>query len=176
MRVCSRQCAKAAAALLGLAASASAAPVAAPAQPSSLEPPPFIIVEPCMPGPYLVFFELGSDDITAPARGILDLAADQFHCGHFTGATLSGHSDTSPREKDNLILSRRRGEKVKRYLIRQGVPASAITIAAFGSSRPLVAERDGVPDEQNQRVEINFRDDSAWPADAPKRRGHAQPR
>ena len=46
------------------------------------------------------------------------------------------------------------GQDVAAELVRQGVSRSAITVQAFGESRPLVPTADGVREPQNRRVEI----------------------
>jgi outer membrane protein OmpA-like peptidoglycan-associated protein len=43
---------------------------------------------------------------------------------------------------------------VKAELVRDGVPAAAIGIEAFGDTKPLVATGPGVREPQNRRVAI----------------------
>jgi outer membrane protein OmpA-like peptidoglycan-associated protein len=53
-----------------------------------------------------------------------------------------------------MALSLRRANAVKDSLVREGVPASAITVIGRGESNPLVPTGDGVREPQNRRVEI----------------------
>ncbi|TFI56303.1 OmpA family protein [Sphingomonas parva] len=74
--------------------------------------------------------------------------------------TLSGHSESSGSDADNLAVSRRRAEAVRDYLMSRGVPAERMIVIALGERRPLEpnANPDGsdFPDgrQRNRRVEI----------------------
>jgi hypothetical protein len=51
-------------------------------------------------------------------------------------------------------LSIRRADSVKSELVRDGVPATAITTQGFGETHLLVSTGPGVREPQNRRVEI----------------------
>ncbi|WP_338666131.1 OmpA family protein [Pararoseomonas sp. SCSIO 73927] len=123
------------------------APVAAPAA-----------VQPAAPSrTYLVFFDFDRADLTDRARQII---ADAAQAASSTGTTrieVAGHADRSGTPQYNQRLSMRRAEAVASELSRRGIPRSAMSIQAFGESRPLVATADGVREPQNRRVEIVLR-------------------
>jgi hypothetical protein len=85
-------------------------------------------------------------DLTDRARQIIAEAAQN-----------SGHAGRSGTLQDNQRLSQRRADAVSAELVRLGVTRSAITVQAFGESRPLVPTADGVREPQNRRVEIVLR-------------------
>ncbi|MDP1748828.1 MAG: OmpA family protein, partial [Reyranella sp.] len=66
----------------------------------------------------------------------------------------TGHTDTSGPEAYNMALSLRRANTVKDALVREGVPATAITVIGRGEAGLLVKTADGVREPQNRRVEI----------------------
>ena len=66
----------------------------------------------------------------------------------------AGHTDTSGPEAYNMALSLRRANAVKDALVRNGVPAQAITVIGRGEQGLLVQTADGVREPQNRRVEI----------------------
>ncbi len=54
--------------------------------------------------------------------------------------TLGGHADIRGSDAYNQALSERRVEKVKRFLVEQGIPESAIEVKAFGKASNLTLE------------------------------------
>ena len=68
--------------------------------------------------------------------------------------TATGHTDKSGPDSYNMALSLRRANTVKDALVREGVPATAISVIGKGETQPLVQTADGVREPQNRRVEI----------------------
>ena len=64
---------------------------------------------------------------------------------------LRGHADERGPDDYNLELSRKRAEKVKRYLVRQGVDAGRLEVEAVGEAEPL-----GGSLAKNRRVEFKI--------------------
>jgi OmpA-OmpF porin, OOP family len=67
---------------------------------------------------------------------------------------VRGYTDTSGTPRYNQGLSVRRAQAVAGELVRDGVPASVITIRRFGETHLLVPTSPGVREPQNRRVEI----------------------
>ena len=120
------------------------APVAAPA------PPPVART-------YLVFFDWDRADLTDRARQIIAEAAQATTRTQVTRIEVAGHADRSGSPAYNQGLSQRRAQNVAAELVRLGVQREAISVQAFGESRPLVATADGVREPPNRRVEIVLR-------------------
>jgi len=55
---------------------------------------------------------------------------------------------------DNWELSAKRALTVTRALIDEGIPASSVFAAAFGSQQPVSSNADGEGRAKNRRVEI----------------------
>ncbi|MCR0981370.1 OmpA family protein [Roseomonas populi] len=106
---------------------------------------------------YLVFFDFDRADLTDRARQIISEAAQAVSSTGTTRIEVAGHADRSGTPQYNQRLSMRRAEAVAAELTRRGVPRSAMSIQAFGESRPLVPTADGVREPQNRRVEIVLR-------------------
>ncbi|MGF1610706.1 MAG: OmpA family protein [Kiloniellales bacterium] len=108
------------------------------------------------PGPYVVFFEFDSAILTAEARATLDEVVND--AGGFEPAVVivRGHTDRAGPESYNMALSQRRAEAVSNYLQAHGIDAGSIAVDWFGETRPMVATPDGVPEQANRRVEIEF--------------------
>ena len=66
---------------------------------------------------------------------------------------IEGHADFPGDEAENLVLSKRRAEAVKQYLVfGEGIPASALVTRGFGSASPVVRTRSA--EVLNRRVEV----------------------
>lgn len=74
---------------------------------------------------------------------------------------VSGFTDdrqvggNNPRFEDNWELSAQRALTVTRALINEGVPASSLFAAAFGSGQPVASNSDPSGRALNRRVEIS---------------------
>ena len=121
----------------------AAAPTAAPAPAASRS--------------YLVFFDWDKATLTDRARQIIREAADNSTRVQYTRIEVNGYTDTSGTHQYNQDLSLRRARAVQVELIKDGVPASAITAQGFGDTNLLVQTGPGVREPQNRRVEIVIR-------------------
>ena len=92
--------------------------------------------------------------LSQQALNTIRQAADQFKATGKARITATGHTDRSGPESYNMALSLRRANAVKDALVRDGVPAPAITVIGKGETQPLVQTADGVREPQNRRVEI----------------------
>ena len=136
---------------VGLRYTFGAAPVAAAPAPA-----PAAVVAPA-PAParsYLVFFDWDKADLTARAQQIIADAAKNASRVASTRIEVAGHADKSGTAAYNQSLSLARANNVAAELVRLGVAKSAISISAFGDTKPLVPTAAGVREPQNRRVEI----------------------
>jgi OmpA-OmpF porin, OOP family len=106
---------------------------------------------------YLVFFDWDKATLTDRARQIIREAADNSTKVQYTRIEVNGYTDTSGTPKYNQGLSVRRARAVQAELVKDGVPANAITIQGFGDTHLLVPTGPGVREPQNRRVEIIIR-------------------
>jgi outer membrane protein OmpA-like peptidoglycan-associated protein len=67
---------------------------------------------------------------------------------------INGYADARGSEAYNLILSQRRTETVRDYLIAQGVAPERIMVFAYGEADPAVEGEGEAVWSQNRRVEI----------------------
>lgn len=139
-------------------------PVAPPPPPpvTAPPPPPAPVAPPppprpvCNTGPYVVFFDFDSSNITPEAAGILNNAVTAYsNCGT-ARVMLAGHTDTAGSAQYNMALAGRRNEAVRSYMTSRGVPSGQITGEAFGETQPRVPTADGVREAQNRRVEVTY--------------------
>jgi len=119
-----------------------------------MAPPPPPAAPSVAPPSFMVFFDWDRANISDQALATIRQAAQAFKTKGNARITATGHTDTSGPESYNMALSLRRANAVKDTLVREGVPATAITVVGKGESAPLVATGDGVREPQNRRVEI----------------------
>ena len=127
--------------------------------PPPLPPSPAPVAAPA-PAPsrtYLVFFDWDRADLTDRARAIIDEAARNAARVQYTRIQVDGYTDLSGTPAYNQRLSVRRAQAVGAQLVRDGIPASAITLQGYGETHPLVPTAQGVREPQNRRVEIIIR-------------------
>jgi outer membrane autotransporter protein len=103
---------------------------------------------------YLVFFDWDKATLTDRAREIIREAAHNSTQVQYTRIDVNGYTDTSGTPRYNQGLSMRRAQAVAGELVRDGVPAGAISIQGFGETHLLVPTGAGVREPQNRRVEI----------------------
>lgn len=82
------------------------------------------------------------------ARAMLsdELSAEMF--------LIEGHSDTIGTANYNFELSRERADKVRAFLISQGVGVWRLTTKSCGESRPIVPAGGKQEQAINRRVEL----------------------
>lgn len=129
--------------MLGLQFNFGAPAVAPPPPPPPVSPPSF-----------MVFFDWDRSNLSAQALNTIKQAAAAYKSKGSARVTATGHTDKSGPEAYNMALSLRRANAVKDALVREGVPATAISVVGRGESMPLVQTADGVREPQNRRVEI----------------------
>ncbi|WP_245638490.1 OmpA family protein, partial [Croceicoccus bisphenolivorans] len=119
-------------------------------------PPPPAPAAVCNTGPYIVFFDWDSAEITPEAASILDSAIAAYSDCDSVPIMLAGYTDRSGSEQYNMGLAARRNASTRAYLTARSIPDASITSQAFGEANPRVPTADGVRELQNRRVEITY--------------------
>lgn len=130
---------------------AAPAPAAAPvkAEAPAVPPPP-------AKRTFLVFFEFNRASLTPAGQKVVNAAAAAYRQGKPATVSVAGYTDLVGTQAYNLRLSKRRANTVRAALVKDGVPANEISVAAYGKEHPLVPTANGVRNPQNRRVEIVF--------------------
>lgn len=102
-----------------------------------------------------LLFDVNKSNIKPPVAKILDSLAVVLQQRNFIQVTISGHTDSTGNENNNLLLSEARAASVQQYLIEK-MPAAAPKISAAGkaSAMPIADNKTAAGRQLNRRVEI----------------------
>jgi outer membrane protein OmpA-like peptidoglycan-associated protein len=120
-------------------------------------PVPATPAPPATPVPtvsYMVFFDWASAKLTDQGVATIQEAATVFKSKQNARVLAGGFADTTGSAEANVALSQRRVDAVKNELVKDGVPAAAITTTAHGETDLLVNTPDNVNDQRNRRVVV----------------------
>lgn len=67
---------------------------------------------------------------------------------------ISGHTDNSGIEKNNLILSEKRAKAVYDYLVSKNISATRLTYKGYGASKPVAENSTPEGKAKNRRTEL----------------------
>lgn len=99
-------------------------------------------------------FKLGSAELPELLKKQLDVFAEVLR-GRKSGPSqirVIGHADASGTPERNQVLSVKRAEAVKEYLVKKGADPSQLTVAGLGDKEPVNSADPKAA--ENRRVEI----------------------
>lgn len=70
--------------------------------------------------------------------------------------TITGHTDTTGTPNGNLLLSQKRADSVKNYLVQMGIDPSRIITQGKGQTEPIADNKTAEGRERNRRVEFSI--------------------
>lgn len=111
---------------------------------------------PKVDGIYMVYFDFNSAALSNEAMATIAKAADDYKRAKPASIMVEGHADRAGADAYNEQLAQRRADAVSAALVRMGVPASALSDAAYGERQPVVLSGDGKREDKNRRVQITF--------------------
>ncbi|MCU0353612.1 MAG: OmpA family protein [Cytophagales bacterium] len=102
-------------------------------------------------------FEEGSAKILPEMHNDLDKLV-KFLADHPTfSLRIAGHTDSQGKPAENLKLSQRRAEAIKKYIVDKGkVDPVRVEAVGYGSTQPLIEEKTDADRRINRRVEFEI--------------------
>ena len=103
-----------------------------------------------------ILFATASDKLTTDSYlGLDDLVAilnkhDELRL------TIGGHTDTTGTPEHNLVLSQKRADAVKNYLLSKGISENRITAIGYGQQQPVADNSTEQGRTANRRVELKL--------------------
>ena len=103
-------------------------------------------------------FESAKDVIKPGSFGILDQVVKVMIENPTYKLEINGHTDNKGIAEKNLVLSQKRSEAVKNYLVKKGVDAEKLTAKGYGQTIPVADNATNEGRTKNRRVEfkVNF--------------------
>jgi OOP family OmpA-OmpF porin len=102
-----------------------------------------------------VFFEFDRAELADDGRKVLDDLARRLLQAELVGVVATAHADRLGGAHYNALLSTRRAEAIRAYLIEQGVPESVVQLDARGAAQPLTgASCDHLGEERSTNAKL----------------------
>jgi OOP family OmpA-OmpF porin len=132
-----------------------------PPQPPPAPPPPAPAPPPKMEKITVterIQFETDSDILTEGSKVVLTNQVVKVlkDNPHITLVEIGGHTDSTGGKDDNLLLSQRRADSVKAYLVSQGIAANRLRAMGYGTRVPVAPNNTEEGRTQNRRVEFRI--------------------
>jgi outer membrane protein OmpA-like peptidoglycan-associated protein len=103
-----------------------------------------------------ILFDLDSAALRPESRSSLNDLAGNFSRYPDERIEVEGHTDSSGTSEHNQLLSERRANSVRDFLIDGGVRSSQISAIGLGESRPKASNDTPEGRQLNRRVEIHI--------------------
>jgi outer membrane protein OmpA-like peptidoglycan-associated protein len=109
-----------------------------------------------------IYFDYAKWNITPQAKAVLNKVVIVLKNNLQISLEISAHTDSRGSTESNLILSEKRAEEAKKYIISQGIDPKRIVAKGFGESRLLNRCKDGVDcteeeHAKNRRMEFKLK-------------------
>lgn len=106
----------------------------------------------------VINFPTGQSDIPSFNRSILDQAAAIFKQLPSTAKIeIGGNTDNTGDEAANKLLSQKRAEAVRAFLVKVGVAEEMLAAKGYGSSHPKASNDTAAGRYENRRVKFIVR-------------------
>ena len=101
-------------------------------------------------------FETAKDEIKDPSKPSLDELAEVLKKKPTWKLKISGHTDNVGDDNGNLVLSKKRAEALRNYLVLSGIEESRLVVEYFGETKPIATNDTPEGRQKNRRVEMKI--------------------
>lgn len=103
-----------------------------------------------------ILFQTGKAILTTSSYGALNAIAASLQQNTDVTLTIEGHTDNVGSTTSNQILSEKRANTVKTYLVKKGVDAGRMTIEGYGETKPRATNSTAAGRTLNRRVVLRL--------------------
>ena len=104
-----------------------------------------------------ILFDVDKAETKSTAKDSIAKAAEVLVKYPDTYITVEGHTDSTGTTEYNQKLSERRADAVRDQLLRDGVPASRLSVKGYGESNPVADNATPEGRQSNRRVQLEIR-------------------
>lgn len=105
---------------------------------------------------YNVFFDTDSWDLLESSRPELEQLLEFLQINHLVVIEIGGHTDSDGSEDHNQVLSEKRANSVKEYLLKRGISRDRIFSHGYGETSPVADNLTAAGKRLNRRTEITI--------------------
>jgi len=110
-----------------------------------------------------VYFDVGKANLREESFKELNELVDYMNRRKNIEIEIAGHTDNTGSKEDNLKLSQRRADRVKKYLINEGLDARRINAKGYGENQPVAGNNTKEGRQKNRRTEVRIISESYSP-------------
>ena len=101
-----------------------------------------------------LLFDTGQFSLRRGSNAHLDKLAQFLNSNAERTAMIEGHTDDVGADSANMLLSQRRADTVKAFLVAQGIASRRLEAAGKGEVLPIASNNSVAGRQQNRRVEV----------------------
>ena len=105
-----------------------------------------------------VNYDFNSNRLKPEAYPILFHTAKMMHQNPGLKIEVQGYTDNIGSEKANKVVSQRRADSVKNYLLARGISADRVKAVGYGEANPIGDNKDAAGRAMNRRIEFKVLD------------------
>jgi len=121
-----------------------------PAEPMLIEEGESIVLQ-------QIRFESNSAELLPGSFMELGIVVEELKKKTHLKVEIEGHTDNTGDDEDNLVLSKKRADAVRAYLIGQGIDSVRLSAKGYGASQPVSSNDSEDGRRINRRVELKFK-------------------
>lgn len=103
---------------------------------------------------YGILFDTGKDTIKPESESLLLEIVTLMKSNAGLKLSVEGHTDSQGQAKFNQVLSQRRAESVRSYLVKKGIAKTRLFAKGWGDTKPVETNQTEEGRAKNRRVEL----------------------
>jgi len=103
-----------------------------------------------------ILFDTGKSSFKKETQPVLKAMTAIFKEYPNANFSIEGHTDSVGSKSSNQLLSERRANAVRDYLIANGISAERLTAKGFGEDKPIDTNKTAAGRKNNRRVEVKL--------------------